>query len=195
MEDLKPIAEGLDLNLCRHPTRELVRKQRQSEKWAPISLKDELSQADRAFIDSHQDIFPELEVIDLQPRLYPKDGMMAHVIGYTGEVSEAQLDSADFAKYKQGDIVGQFGIEREYNDMLMGQDGEQRVEVDNRMQKIRKEDEARHSRQGSAMTQHRPGPAGGRRTGDGWQERRRGGDRSAHRRGACDGQPAHVRPQ
>jgi penicillin-binding protein 2 len=50
------------------------------------------------------------------------------------------LDSAEFAKYKQGDIVGQFGIERQYNDMLMGQDGQERVEVDNRMQKIHKEE-------------------------------------------------------
>ena len=60
--------------------------------------------------------------------------MLAHVIGYTGEVTEGELDSADFAKYKQGDIVGQFGIEREYNDVLTGTDGQQRVEVDNRGQ-------------------------------------------------------------
>ena len=144
-------------------------------KYHGIWLKDELSPADLAFINSHLDVFPELDVISSQPRLYPQDGMMAHVIGYTGEVNEAELDSAEFAKYKQGDIVGQFGIEREYNDLLMGQDGQQRVEVDNRGQ-VRKNSTRREpfdSRQGSGVD-HRPRLAGRRRNGDGWEERRRG---------------------
>lgn len=132
MEDLKPIAEGLDLNLA--DLEDQVRRKAKAPKYEPIRLKVELSSADLAFINSHRDVFPELDVINFQPRLYPQDGMMAHVIGYTGEVTEAELDSADFAKYKQGDVVGQFGLERQYNDTLMGQDGEQQVEVDNRGQ-------------------------------------------------------------
>ena len=132
LEDLKPIAEGLDLNLA--DLQEKVRRAALQPKYTAIRLKDELSSADLAFVNSHRDVFPELDVISSQPRLYPHDGMMAHVIGYTGEVTQTELDSAEFAKYKQGDIVGQFGIERQYNDMLMGVDGQQRVEVDNRGQ-------------------------------------------------------------
>jgi penicillin-binding protein 2 len=131
-EDLKPIAEGLDLNLADLQAK-VVRNAR-NPKYVAIRLKDELSPADLAFVNAHRDVFPELDVISSQPRIYPKDGMMAHVIGYTGEVTEAELDTADFAKYKQGDVVGQFGIEREYNDLLTGTDGQQRVEVDNRGQ-------------------------------------------------------------
>jgi penicillin-binding protein 2 len=131
-EDLKPIAEGLDLNFAELQAK--LNRRSKDPKYAAIRLKDELSPADLAFVNSHSDVFPELEVLSSQPRLYPKDGMMAHVIGYTGEVTETELDSADFAKYKQGDIVGQFGIERQYNDALMGVDGQQRVEVDNRGQ-------------------------------------------------------------
>jgi penicillin-binding protein 2 len=132
MEDLKPIADGLDLNLADLQTK--VGRQAKSPKYVAIRLKEELSPADLAFVNSHRDVFPELDVISSQPRLYPRDGMMAHVIGYTGEVTEAELDSAEFAKYKQGDVVGQFGIERQYNDSLTGTDGQQRVEVDNRGQ-------------------------------------------------------------
>jgi penicillin-binding protein 2 len=58
--------------------------------------------------------------------------MGAHWIGYTGEVSEAELDTPEFAKYNPGQVVGKFGIEREYNDILTGTDGERQVEVDNR---------------------------------------------------------------
>jgi penicillin-binding protein 2 len=132
LEDLKPIAEGLNLNFL--DLQDKVHRKSRQAKYEAIRLKDELSPADLAFVNSHRDVFPELDVISSQPRLYPQDGMMAHVIGYTGEVNEAELDSAEFAKYKQGDVVGQFGIERQYNDSLTGQDGQQRVEVDNRGQ-------------------------------------------------------------
>ena len=131
-EDLKPIAEGLDLNLAE--LQQQVRRKAKSPKYEPIRLKDELSSADLAFINSHRDVFPELDVISSQPRLYPSDGMMAHVIGYTGEVTEGELDSPEFAQYKEGEVVGQFGIERQYNDLLTGVDGQQQVEVDSRGQ-------------------------------------------------------------
>jgi penicillin-binding protein 2 len=131
-EDLAPIADGLDLNLA--DVEEKVRHKSREPKYEAIRLKDELTPADLAFINSHRDAFPELDVIQSQPRVYPQEGMMAHVIGYTGEISEAELDSPEFAKYKLGDIIGKFGIERQYNDSLMGQDGQQRVEVDYRGQ-------------------------------------------------------------
>jgi penicillin-binding protein 2 len=70
-------------------------------------------------------------MIQAQPRLYPRNGMLAHVIGYTGEVSEQELDSPEFAKYNPGDIVGKFGLEKQYNDILMGVDGQRQVVVDN----------------------------------------------------------------
>jgi penicillin-binding protein 2 len=132
LEDLAPIADGLDLNP--DELQEKVRRKSREPKYQTIRLKDELTPADLAFINSHRDAFPELDVIQSQPRLYPQDGMMAHVIGYTGEISEAELDSPEFAKYKLGDTIGKFGIERQYNETLMGQDGQQRVEVDNRGQ-------------------------------------------------------------
>jgi len=59
---------------------------------------------------------------------------MAHLIGYTGQISEQDLDSPAFARHNQGDIVGQFGIERQYNDWLTGVNGQRQVVVDNRGQ-------------------------------------------------------------
>ena len=139
LEDLAPIAEGLHLDL--EEVQEKVRRKAREPKYEALRLKDELTPADLAFINSHRDAFPELDVIQSQPRLYPRDGMMAHVIGYTGEISGAELESPDFARYKLGDIIGKFGIERQYNEMLTGQDGQQRVEVDNRGQVRHSEDE------------------------------------------------------
>jgi len=139
MEDLAPIADGLNLDLAE--LEETVRHKSREPKYEAIRLKNELSPADLAFINSHRDAFPELDVIQSQPRVYPQDGMMAHVIGYTGEISATELDAADFARYKPGDIIGKSGIERQYNSTLMGEDGQQRVEVDNRGQVRREEQE------------------------------------------------------
>jgi len=139
MEDLAPIADGLNLDLA--DLAETVRHKSREPKYQAIRLKDELSPADLAFINSHHDAFPELDVIQSQPRVYPQDGMMAHVIGYTGEISASELESPEFSRYKLGDVIGKSGIERQYNNTLMGEDGQQRVEVDNRGQVRRAEQE------------------------------------------------------
>ena len=129
-EHLRPIAQGLDLDYNDLLAR--VQRVRKQPKYVTVTIKDELSPADLAFVDSHHDFFPELVLIQTPRRLYPQNGMMAHVIGYTGEISEEELDLPDFAKYNQGDVVGKFGIERQYNDTLMGVDGQRQVVVDNR---------------------------------------------------------------
>ena len=131
-EHLWPIAQGLDLDLSDLQAR--VARLRAQPKYVPIVLKEELTPADLAFVDSHRDFFPELVLIAAQRRLYPQNGMMAHVIGYTGEISEQELDMPEFAKYNAGDVIGKFGVERQYNDTLMGVDGQRQVEVDNRGQ-------------------------------------------------------------
>ncbi len=129
---LKPIADGLDLDYNDLLSR--VQKFKTQPKYVPLKIKSELSPADLSFIDSHRDFFPEMEVIQHQSRLYPQNGMLAHVIGYTGEISEQELDLPEFGKYKSGDVIGKFGIEREYNATLMGVDGQRQVIVDNRGQ-------------------------------------------------------------
>ncbi len=135
-EHLRPISQGLDLDYDDLMAR--VRRFSTRPKYEPIILKGELTEADLAFIDSHRDFFPELVLIHSQPRLYPRNGMMAHVIGYTGEISEQELDMPEFAKYNPGQVIGKFGIERQYNDWLTGVDGQRQVLVDNAMQ-VRKE--------------------------------------------------------
>jgi penicillin-binding protein 2 len=131
-EHLAAIAQGLDLDY--EDLMDRVRRFRRQPKYVPIVIKEELTPADLSFVDSHHDFFPELLLIQAQRRLYPQDGMMAHVIGYTGEVSEEELDSPEFAKLEPGAVIGKFGIEREYNSTLLGVDGQKQVVVDNRGQ-------------------------------------------------------------
>lgn len=131
-EHLVQIAAGLHLDLGDLQSK--VARYRKRPTYEPIIIKEELTPADLAFVEAHRDpeFFPELELIHAQRRLYPQNGMAAHYLGYTGEISESELDNPEFAKYNPGAVIGKFGIERQYNDVLMGTDGERQVEVDNR---------------------------------------------------------------
>ncbi len=131
-EHLSAIAQGLDLDF--NDLRTQVARFRSQPKYVPIVVKEELTPADLAFVESHRDFFPEMVLIQAQRRLYPQNGMLAHVIGYTGQISEEELDDPEFAKYSPGQIIGKFGIEREYNDWMTGVDGDRQVVVDNRGQ-------------------------------------------------------------
>ncbi|MBI2680008.1 MAG: penicillin-binding protein 2 [Candidatus Solibacter usitatus] len=132
LDHLRPIAEGLRLD--NDDLAAQLRRYRNRPKYEPVVIKQELTPADVAFVESHKDpeFFPEMELIHSQGRIYPQEGVAAHVIGYTGEVSEAELDLPEFARYNTGDVIGKFGIERQYNDTLMGVDGQRQVVVDNR---------------------------------------------------------------
>lgn len=130
LEHLPAIAEGLHLDL--DDLKLTVRRYQAGHRYSPIPVKRDLTPAELTFIDSHKDpgTFPELEVVQEPRRLYPQDGLAAHVIGYVGEVSESELNSSEFADYSQGDLVGKSGLERQYNEVLKGVDGQRRVVVD-----------------------------------------------------------------
>src|SRR5437588_1098250 len=130
--DAEKISEGLHVPV--EEIRDKVRRYQLAHRLAyePIIIKDDITPDERAFIESHKDEFPELETIMVHRRLYPKDGFMAHLIGYVGEVSEDMLNSPTFDLYERGDIVGQSGVEQYYNEILMGKNGSRRVLVDSK---------------------------------------------------------------
>jgi penicillin-binding protein 2 len=131
-EHLKPIADGLGLDYDELLAQ--LKRHRSRPKYQAIIIKEELTPAEIAFVESHRDpdTYPELELIHTERRVYPENGFGAHLIGYVGEVSDSELNLADFVKYQQGDLVGKTGVERQYNDILTGIDGQRQVLVDNK---------------------------------------------------------------
>jgi len=86
-------------------------------------LKEDITPDEQAFIEAHRNELPELDTIRADRRLYPRNGFMAHLIGYVGEVTEDMLNQPQFELYNPGDVVGVSGVERQYNDALMGKNG------------------------------------------------------------------------
>jgi penicillin-binding protein 2 len=127
MADADLIAEGLHLD--KKEVRDRIRKFAATPQYQPIYLKDDITPDELAFVESHRNELPELDTIMAHRRLYPRNGFMAHLIGYVGEVSEEMLNRPRFELYNPGDVVGQSGIELEYNSILMGQNGSKQVVV------------------------------------------------------------------
>ena len=63
-------------------------------------------------------------------RDYPNGDLAAHVLGYTGEITDDELDSPAYDNYRLGDVIGQMGAEAAFESTLRGQWGGQQVEVD-----------------------------------------------------------------
>jgi len=132
--NLEAIARGL--NLDPDEVKEKIRRQTAQPGYQPLYLKTDITPDELAFIEAHRNEYPELDTITMYRRLYPKNGFMAHLIGYVGEVSENMLNSPRFELYNPGDVVGQSGIEAEYNDVLMGKNGSRRVLVNSRGKEV-----------------------------------------------------------
>ncbi len=126
--DLPLIAQGLNLDLDQ--LRATLKHYRSSPGYQPIPIKQDITADEQAFIAAHRNELPELETIDVERRLYPRDGYAAHLIGYVGEVSEEDLNNPRFAFYEPGDVVGKAGVEETYDALLRGQDGSRDVIVD-----------------------------------------------------------------
>jgi len=123
---LPQIAEGMSLPL--DDLRRQLDEARSLPRFQPIVIKPEASPADIAFIESHRSDVPVIEMLMVHRRRYAPGGFLAHVSGYVGEVSAQQVE-ASAGLYRPGDIVGKTGLERQYNEHLMGTDGMRRVIV------------------------------------------------------------------
>jgi penicillin-binding protein 2 len=125
--DVPLIARGLDLPVDQ--VQAVLRRYKSEPKYESIPLKLDITPDEQAFIEAHRNELPELETRDEQRRLYPRDGFAAHLIGYVGEVSEEDLNSAKFDFYEPGDVVGKSGVEETYDAILRGTDGSRDVIV------------------------------------------------------------------
>ncbi|MGB8259391.1 MAG: penicillin-binding protein 2 [Terracidiphilus sp.] len=126
--DLPLIAHGLSLDV--EQLRATLKRFKAAPGYQPIPIKQDITADEQAFIESHRNELPELETIDEERRLYPRDGFASHLIGYVGEVSEEDLNQTRYAAYEPGDVVGKAGVEETYDELLRGLDGSRDVIVD-----------------------------------------------------------------
>jgi penicillin-binding protein 2 len=127
---VKPLSQGL--NLDPGMLSERFDQVKSQPAFESILIKEGATQAEIAWVDAHQLELPALRVEQTPQRRYPANGMLAHVLGYVGEISPEQLKQPEFKERKPGDIIGQEGLEAVYDEYLRGRDGYRKVIVDSR---------------------------------------------------------------
>ncbi len=132
--DADLIAQGLHLDP--KEVRDRLKKFAGTAQYQPIYLKEDITPDELAFIESHRNELPELDTIMAHRRLYPRNGFMAHLVGYVGEVSEQMLNQARWELYNPGDVVGKSGVELQYNQVLMGKNGSRQVLVNSKGKEV-----------------------------------------------------------
>lgn len=92
---------------------------------------DDVRLRDIAVISEHPDAFPGITTETRTVREYPFGALAAHVLGYTGTPTDDELSQAGFGrKVESTDTVGKSGVERSYDSVLSGDQGERRMMVD-----------------------------------------------------------------
>lgn len=88
-------------------------------------------------LEEHRIDYPRLIIQSVPKRYYPDGPVVASFVGYTGEISEDELNKPDYAGYKPGQTIGKGGLEKQYENVLHGEEGERYDEVDARGRPVR----------------------------------------------------------
>lgn len=95
-----------------------------------IRIARNLDEAQITAIKEYQNELKDVEIHTEAVRYYPHGKELAHVLGYTRELTAEQLEARKNEGYRLGDVIGQMGVEKAYERLLRGEWGGQQVEVD-----------------------------------------------------------------
>jgi penicillin-binding protein 2 len=98
--------------------------------YEPIVIKRDVPIEVIARLEERRRELPGVVIRSEMVRYYPENTLASHLLGHIGEISEDELKNDTENKYQQGDLIGRFGLELQYDDYLRGKDGFQQVEVD-----------------------------------------------------------------
>lgn len=133
-QDARPIKETLNrlseyLNI---PVDELMiplEKAKGLPSYKPVILKKDIGWDLMSAVEVKGFDIPGIQVAVNQRRYYMEEGVAAHILGYIGEISLAELESENLTDYRTGDSIGKAGIEKSFERILRGKRGEELVEV------------------------------------------------------------------
>ncbi len=110
--------------------RDLVGRPSGRMRFQGVVLEGDLSDEHRARVESHRYALPGV-VTDILPRRnYVEGDRAAHLLGTIGEIDANELESDRFEGYRQGEIIGKFGLEERLESHLRGSAGGRNLVVD-----------------------------------------------------------------
>jgi penicillin-binding protein 2 len=121
---------SIALNTPQSALKEKMRDSMIQEGFASAVIAEDASFDSVVRISENSQAFPRVTVSQSYKRAYPNQDLAAHLFGYVREIDQQQLGKRHFEGARQGDMVGQTGLEYEYDRYLRGRPGLRRVEVE-----------------------------------------------------------------
>lgn len=131
---IQAIAGVLDL-----PVEEVQKKLQEGadRPYQPLLLRKAIDDRTMTAVEERKVELPGLTLRVRPTRAYPTGDLAAHLLGYVGEITREQLGRDEYRDFKQGERIGQRGIEARYDPFIRGVDGGEQVEVDARGRVLR----------------------------------------------------------
>ncbi|CAB4880288.1 MAG: penicillin-binding protein 2 [Actinobacteria bacterium] len=107
-----------------------IEKEAAALPYANIIIKGDASRGEAAWLLENRRNLPGADVARIWLRSYPQGPVGAQLFGTVGEITAEQVDRPRFAGISQGTVIGQSGLEFEYDRYLRGRDGAERIQVD-----------------------------------------------------------------
>jgi penicillin-binding protein 2 len=126
MRELHRLARLVDVPYIRI-ARAVIRGRR--DPLTPVTVKEEVGERRIDYLSERAREFPGVKLADTYLRSYPHGDLAAQMLGYVGEINAAQLNVLKSKGYHLGDVIGQAGVEREYDSYLRGTAGLDRLRV------------------------------------------------------------------
>ncbi|MFQ6110753.1 MAG: penicillin-binding protein 2, partial [Nitrospinota bacterium] len=105
-------------------------KLRAESRFKPTLIAADIDRRAVAYLEEHRLELPGVRVEAVPRRRYPLGSLGSHFLGHLGEITEGYLRQSANGDYRQGDIIGVYGLERDFERYLKGTKGFKRVEVD-----------------------------------------------------------------
>jgi penicillin-binding protein 2 len=102
-----------------------------------VRIARDLNEAQITALKEYETELKNVEIHTEAVRYYPHGQQLAHVLGYTRELTAEQLKERVKNGYRLGDVIGQMGVEKAYEKTLRGEWGGQQIEVDGRGRPLR----------------------------------------------------------
>lgn len=109
--------------------RKILRQARFAPSQHPVLLEDASPEEIALFAEQQYRLPGVIQEVAMR-REYPHGTLAGHLLGYIGEIPEKRLDSLASKGYRMGNLIGQMGLEEQYESVLRGRDGVRYIEVD-----------------------------------------------------------------
>jgi penicillin-binding protein 2 len=98
--------------------------------FTPITVVRNVSKPVALKLAEQEPDLPGIQLVMSTRRSYPQGSLAAHVLGYTGEIGDTELQALQTEGYVMKDTIGKEGVELQYESLLRGQKSQKLIEVD-----------------------------------------------------------------